>query len=152
MLPDAPTRSPANGFPSPNTFPTVVHAGLSDEPYPTSPVPRVVGSLLHFTEIRSRFLPHPHDVIVCLPPDYALNRDRRYPVLYLHDGQNGCDDLAMLRQGRQPGHDLLYMEADGALHDERAWGERSGLFLRFLFPAMSSSLGAMASAMSSGMS
>jgi hypothetical protein len=27
------------------------------------------------------------------------------------------------------------MEAEGALHDERAWGERAGLFLRFLFPA-----------------
>jgi hypothetical protein len=58
----------------------------------------------------------------------------------------------LLRQGWQPGHDLLYMEADGALHDERAWGERSGLFLRFLFPAMSSSLEAMVSAISSGMS
>jgi hypothetical protein len=58
----------------------------------------------------------------------------------------------LLRKGWQPGHDVLYMEADGALHDERAWGERSGLFLRFLFPAMSSSLDAMAAAMSSGMS
>ena len=280
----------------------MVHAGLSDELHPTPPVPRAVGGLLHFTEIRSRFLPHPHDVIVCLPPDYALHPDRRYPVLYLHDGQNVFDELAMspfgvqwgidttaralmhaqviepmiivaignagrdridaggladrygqmlvyelkpwvdhnwrtrrsardtglagsslgglltlhlglthssvfgkigllspsvwwddrwivrqlvanngmrptlkiwldvgtgetrmlkgtrllyrmlLRKGWQPGHDLLYIEADGALHDERAWGERSGLFLRFLFPAMTSSRDALASSMSSGMS
>jgi predicted alpha/beta superfamily hydrolase len=291
----------------------MVHAGLSDELHPTPPVPRVVGGLLHFTEIRSRFLPHPHDVIVCLPPDYALDPNRRYPVLYLHDGQNVFDELAMspfgvqwgidttaralmhaqviepmiivaignagrdrideytptrdnahdaggladrygqmlvyelkpwvdhnwrtrrsardtglagsslgglltlhlglthsavfgkigllspsvwwddrwivrqlvanngmrptlkiwldvgtgetrmlkgtrllyrmlLRKGWQAGHDLLYIEADGALHDERAWGERSGLFLRFLFPAMTSSRDALASSMSSGMS
>ena len=83
----------------------MVHAGLSDELHPTPPVPRVVGSLLHFTEIRSRFLPHPHDVIVCLPPDYALNSDRRYPVLYLHDGQNVFDDLAMSPFGVQWGID-----------------------------------------------
>ena len=40
----------------------------------------------------------------------------------------------LLRKGWQPGVDLHYMEADGALHDERAWGHRTGLFLRFLFP------------------
>jgi hypothetical protein len=27
------------------------------------------------------------------------------------------------------------MEAEGALHDERAWADRCGLFLRFLYPA-----------------
>jgi predicted alpha/beta superfamily hydrolase len=93
----------------------MVHAGLSDELHPTPPVPRAVGSLLHFTEIRSRFLPHPHDVIVCLPPDYALNSDRRYPVLYLHDGQNVFESgpfgtwsadiaaAAQVRQGARPG-------------------------------------------------
>jgi predicted alpha/beta superfamily hydrolase len=39
----------------------------------------------------------------------------------------------LVRKGWQSGRDLAYMEADGALHDERAWGERTGLFLRFLF-------------------
>jgi hypothetical protein len=41
----------------------------------------------------------------------------------------------LIRRGWKLGVDLQYMEALGALHDERAWGERSGLFLRFLFPA-----------------
>ena len=41
----------------------------------------------------------------------------------------------LLRKGWQPGVNLQYFEAEGALHDERAWGQRSGLFLRFLFPA-----------------
>jgi predicted alpha/beta superfamily hydrolase len=44
----------------------------------------------------------------------------------------------LLRKGWRIGRDLAYMEADGALHDERAWGERTGLILRFLFPAHSS--------------
>ena len=41
----------------------------------------------------------------------------------------------LVRKGWKAGVDLQYMEAGGALHDERAWGERTGLFLRFLFPA-----------------
>jgi predicted alpha/beta superfamily hydrolase len=31
------------------------------------------------------------DVIVWLPPDYKTNPTRRYPVLYMHDGQNLMD-------------------------------------------------------------
>ena len=33
----------------------------------------------------------PRDVQVWLPPDYAESTDRRYPVLYLHDGQQVFD-------------------------------------------------------------
>lgn len=39
------------------------------------------------------------------------------------------------RKGWTRGVDFAYHEAEGALHDERAWGERTGMFLRFLFPA-----------------
>jgi len=38
----------------------------------------------------SRYLPHRRDLVVYLPPDYEAS-DRRYPVLYLHDGQNLFD-------------------------------------------------------------
>ena len=41
-------------------------------------------------QFRSSFLPARRDVIVALPPDYAATT-RRYPVLYLHDGQNLFD-------------------------------------------------------------
>ena len=47
VLPVAPTRSPPNGFPSPNTFSTVVHAGLSDELNPSPPVSRMLHHILH---------------------------------------------------------------------------------------------------------
>jgi len=33
----------------------------------------------------------PRDVIVWLPPGYETNTDLRYPVLYVHDGQNAFD-------------------------------------------------------------
>jgi predicted alpha/beta superfamily hydrolase len=39
----------------------------------------------------SRFLPRPRTLSVYLPPGYDLEPDRRYPVFYLHDGQNLFD-------------------------------------------------------------
>jgi predicted alpha/beta superfamily hydrolase len=42
-------------------------------------------------EFGSRFLCHPRPVAVALPPGYDLRPDRRYPVFYLHDGQNLFD-------------------------------------------------------------
>jgi predicted alpha/beta superfamily hydrolase len=39
----------------------------------------------------SEFLAHDRDVIVYLPPGYDPSSVRRYPVLYLHDGQNVFD-------------------------------------------------------------
>lgn len=40
---------------------------------------------------RSRFLRNQRDLIVYLPPGYDAQSDRRFPVLYLHDGQNLFD-------------------------------------------------------------
>ena len=36
----------------------------------------------------SAHLDTPRNVLVYLPPDYQHNSERRYPVLYMHDGQN----------------------------------------------------------------
>jgi predicted alpha/beta superfamily hydrolase len=33
----------------------------------------------------------PRDIIVWLPPDYEKNKKQRYPVVYMHDGQNIMD-------------------------------------------------------------
>jgi predicted alpha/beta superfamily hydrolase len=83
----------------------MIHLGLDHELHPTPPVPVLAGSLLHFPEIRSRFVPQPHDVIVCLPPGYEEEPWRSYPVLYLHDGQNVFDDLPLSPFGVQWGVD-----------------------------------------------
>jgi predicted alpha/beta superfamily hydrolase len=40
---------------------------------------------------RSRFLKNQRDLIVYLPPGYEKQPARRFPVLYLHDGQNLFD-------------------------------------------------------------
>jgi predicted alpha/beta superfamily hydrolase len=40
---------------------------------------------------RSRFLRNQRDLIVYLPPGYDDQHGRRFPVLYLHDGQNLFD-------------------------------------------------------------
>jgi predicted alpha/beta superfamily hydrolase len=41
----------------------------------------------------------------------------------------------LLKLGWQPGVDLMYVKALGAVHDEEAWALRFGDVLRFLFPA-----------------
>ena len=43
-------------------------------------------------------------------------------------------NLALVKKGWQQGHDLCYMEAEGATHSESAWAERVGPMLKFLFP------------------
>ncbi len=40
----------------------------------------------------SRYVPDDRDIIVYLPPDYETAPQRRYPVFYLHDGQNLFDE------------------------------------------------------------
>lgn len=46
----------------------------------------------------SKFLKRTRDLVVYLPPGYADAPDRRYPVLYMHDGQNLFDpDTAFVR-------------------------------------------------------
>jgi predicted alpha/beta superfamily hydrolase len=44
-------------------------------------------------------------------------------------------DRLLLRWGWQEGVDLSFVEAEGAVHDEEAGGERFGGMLRLLFPA-----------------
>ncbi len=49
----------------------------------------------------SQLLPHDRDVIVYLPPGYKRTRTKRYPVLYLHDGQNLFDGATSFIPGRE---------------------------------------------------
>jgi predicted alpha/beta superfamily hydrolase len=48
----------------------------------------------------SRILPDKRDLIVYVPPGYDQDSDRRYPVLYLHDGQNLFDPRTSFIPGR----------------------------------------------------
>jgi predicted alpha/beta superfamily hydrolase len=50
----------------------------------------VVGTLLQYTALWSPQLNNHRDILVWLPPDYYAST-RRYPVFYMHDGQNLFD-------------------------------------------------------------
>jgi predicted alpha/beta superfamily hydrolase len=49
------------------------------------------GQLRKHEQFRSRFLRNQRDIIVYLPPAYAEQSARHFPVLYLQDGQNLFD-------------------------------------------------------------
>ncbi|HEU4327148.1 MAG TPA: alpha/beta hydrolase-fold protein [Roseiflexaceae bacterium] len=51
----------------------------------------VVGDLLVLPGVVSPQLGNARDLFVYLPPSYATGGERRYPVLYMHDGQNLFD-------------------------------------------------------------
>jgi predicted alpha/beta superfamily hydrolase len=54
--------------------------------------------LVRHSAFPSRLLERPRDLAVYLPPGYHDERDRRFPVLYMHDGQNLFDpDTAFVR-------------------------------------------------------
>jgi enterochelin esterase-like enzyme len=64
-----------------NSFPTpFLHPGHS-----------LTGDFRHHAGLPSDALAHKRDVLVYLPPGYGADSHRRYPVLYLHDGQNVFD-------------------------------------------------------------
>lgn len=52
----------------------------------------VAGTVKRLASLRSPELDNERDIYVYLPPSYAHAPDRRYPVLYMHDGQNLFDD------------------------------------------------------------
>src|SRR3982751_4149474 len=52
---------------------------------------RMTDSIRHHRNFPSRFLGNRRTLSVYLPPDYGRDRGRRYPVFYLHDGQNLFD-------------------------------------------------------------
>lgn len=55
------------------------------------PPPKLTGFIEYLDVTPSDATLKPRRVIVWLPPDYRDNPTRRYPVLYMHDGQNLMD-------------------------------------------------------------
>jgi predicted alpha/beta superfamily hydrolase len=52
----------------------------------------LTGNIKHHNGFESKILGNKRNLIVYLPPAYEQNANRRYPVLYMHDGQNIFDD------------------------------------------------------------
>lgn len=61
----------------------------------------LTGNFRIHSKFHSKFLPTDRDVLVYLPPDYERNRRRRYPVFYLHDGQNLFDGATSFIPGQE---------------------------------------------------
>lgn len=51
----------------------------------------ITGTVKYHRGLKHPKLRHPRDVTVWLPPSYEKDTRQRYPVLYLHDGQNIID-------------------------------------------------------------
>jgi predicted alpha/beta superfamily hydrolase len=51
---------------------------------------QITGTVMHHLGIEGTGI-KPRDLAVWLPPDYQIDLERRYPVLYMHDGQNLFD-------------------------------------------------------------
>jgi predicted alpha/beta superfamily hydrolase len=51
----------------------------------------ITGTVKYHRGLTHPKLRHPRDVIVWLPPSYEKDTRQRYPVLYMHDGQNIID-------------------------------------------------------------
>ncbi|HJQ33384.1 MAG TPA: alpha/beta hydrolase-fold protein [Pyrinomonadaceae bacterium] len=61
----------------------------------------LTGEFRTHAKFHSKFLTTDRDVLVYLPPGYAADEHRRYPVLYLHDGQNLFDGATSFVPGQE---------------------------------------------------
>lgn len=61
------------------------------EPPPADVPHTLTGDIRTHEGFHSQYLEHDRSLIVYLPPGYDAGAARRYPVLYLHDGQNVFD-------------------------------------------------------------
>ena len=52
---------------------------------------KVVGRVEYLKNFYSKLLNNKRDIFILLPPGYKRNKNKRYPVLYMHDGQNLID-------------------------------------------------------------
>ena len=58
---------------------------------PSPPPSKITGKTVRHADVASAYLQKTRDVLVWLPPSYESSPDRRYPVLYMHDGQQIFD-------------------------------------------------------------
>ena len=61
----------------------------------------LTGDIRVHKSFHSKVLNNDRDVLVYLPPGYAASRNKRYSVLYLHDGQNLFDGATSFIPGQE---------------------------------------------------
>jgi len=68
-----------------DTINYTIHSWKDWRPFPMN---QVKGNLIIYENVYSPQLDNDRTVLVWLPPSYEIDINKRYPVLYLHDGQN----------------------------------------------------------------
>jgi predicted alpha/beta superfamily hydrolase len=89
----------------------------------------------------------PRDVIVWLPPGYNNNADKRYPVLYVHDGQNAFDPATaflgidwqidetadrLIREGKMREVIIVGIYNTPDRHEDYSEGPQGRAYMRFI--------------------
>lgn len=68
------------------------HTGHKRKRRQKPPFPHTLhGDFRHHPGFQSKIMEYGRNIVIYLPPGYDLEVDRRYPVLYMHDGQNLFD-------------------------------------------------------------
>ncbi|MDX2136465.1 MAG: alpha/beta hydrolase-fold protein, partial [Chloroflexota bacterium] len=80
--------------------------------YPTGQGHTVVGDLRLWRSFTSPQLGNARDVLVWLPPDYETS-ERRYPVIYMHDGQNLFDNATSYAGEWQADETMTALSSEG---------------------------------------
>ncbi len=77
----------------------------------------VLGDLVYWPDVASEVLAEPRHVEIWLPPGYEDDADRRYPVIYMADGQN-LFDPRIANTGTDWGVDeAMVRNVEAGLHD-----------------------------------
>lgn len=126
---------------------------MIDVPYhDLHPGSAVAGELRVLPSFRSPELDNERDVVVYLPPSHATEPERRFPVVYMHDGQNLFDaatsfagewavDESMERLAAEgleaivvgiPNLGVLRFDEYSPFRDSRLGGGRADAHLRFV--------------------
>jgi predicted alpha/beta superfamily hydrolase len=61
----------------------------------------LTGDIRVHKKFHSKFLTSDRDVLVYLPPGYEADKKKRYPVFYMHDGQNLFDGATSFIPGKE---------------------------------------------------
>jgi len=61
----------------------------------------LTGDIRYHKNFHSNLLNNDRDLIVYLPPDYETNKNRRFSVFYMHDGQNLFDGATSFIPGQE---------------------------------------------------
>ncbi|NTU84848.1 MAG: alpha/beta hydrolase [Chloroflexales bacterium] len=114
--------------------------------------PTLVGDLGVYQGLESPQLGNRRDILALLPPSYSAGGTRRYPVIYMHDGQNLFDAAtsyagewqvdetmaALAREGLEaiivgvPNAGEARRDEYSPFRDRKLGGGRGDLYLRFL--------------------